>query len=114
MDVRYFAFATVFGAALLVAQGASAFECPNHFAEAQAAIDKTSANMKAAGDKVAKADMALIHALLDDAKNLLSSGKHNHEKPQGAYDHARAVAKADAARGYAHAADLLHFKSMKK
>ena len=112
MNVRLFAFATAFGAALLVAQGASAFECPKHFAEAQAAIDKTSANMKAAGDKVAKADMALIHALLDDAKTLLSSGEHNHAKPQGKYDHARAIAKADSATGYAGAASLYLGKAM--
>jgi hypothetical protein len=81
-------------------------------AEAQAAIDQTSANMKAAGDKVAKADMALIHALLDDAKTLLSSGEHNHAKPQGKYDHARAIAKADSAAGYAVAADLYLGKAM--
>ena len=112
MNVRLFAFATAFGATLLVAQGASAFECPKHFAEAQAAIDQTSANMKAAGDKVAKADMALIHALLDDAKTLLSSGEHNHAKPQGKYDHARAIAKADSATGYAVAADLYLGKAM--
>jgi len=30
------------------------------------------------------------------------------------YDHARAIAKADAALGYARAADILHFKMMKK
>ncbi len=112
MSVRQIAFATAFGAALLVAQGAFAFECPKHFAEAQAAIDKVSADMKAAGDKVAKADMALIHALLDDAKSLLASGKHNHAKPQGKYDHARAIAKADSAVSYAGAADLYLGKAM--
>ena len=92
---------------------AQAFECPGHFAEAQAAIDKVTEDMK--GDmskKMRKEDMALVHALLDDAKSRLSSARHNHEKPQGAYDHARAVAKANAARGYAVAADIFHFKLM--
>ena len=92
---------------------AQAFECPKHFAEAQAVIDKVTGDMK--GDmskKMRKEDMALVHALLDDAKNRLSSAKHNHEKPQGLYDHARAIAKADAARGYATAADMFHFKLM--
>ncbi len=42
----------------------------------------------------------------------LNSAKHNHEKPQGVYDHARAIAKADSALGHARAADLLHFKYM--
>ena len=92
---------------------AQAFECPGHFAEAQAAIDKVTEDMK--GDmsqKMAKEDMALVHALLDDAKSRLASGKHNHEKPQGLFDHARAIAKADAARGYAVAADIFHVKLM--
>ncbi len=63
--------------------------------------------------KMPKEQMALVHALLDDAKTRLTSAKHNHAKPQGAYDHARAIAKADAALGYATAADMLHFKMMK-
>ena len=112
MSRKPIVFATAFGVALLVAQGAYAFECPKHFTEAQAAIDKTSANMKAAGDKVAKADMALIHALLDDAKTLLTSAEHNHAKPQGKFDHARAIAKADSATAYAGAADLYLGKAM--
>ncbi len=61
-----------------------------------------------------KPQMALIHALLDDAKMRLTSARNNHAKPQGAYDHARAVAKAHAARGYAVAADIYHFKLMAK
>ncbi len=92
---------------------AQAFECPKHFAEAQAAIDKVTEDMK--GDmskKMPKEEMALVHALLDDAKSRLASAMHNHEKPQGLYDHARAIAKADAARGYAVAADIFHFKLM--
>ena len=91
-----------------------AFECPKHFAAAQAAIDKVTQSMK--GDmskKMPKRDMALVHALLDDAKSHLTSAKHNHEKPQGSFDHARAIAKADSARGYAVAAEILHVKLMK-
>ncbi len=92
---------------------AQAFECPKHFAEAQAVIDKVAEDMKGDMSKqMAKEDMALVHALLDDAKSRLTSAKHNHEKPQGIYDHARALAKADAARGYAVAADIFHFKLM--
>ena len=152
--------------AIGIASSATAFECPQHFAEAQAAIDKTSADMEgiavafmvpailfllfvapvwlvlhyrskrrqgaelseaerkeldALGDSAErmaemmdKGDMALVHALLDDAKMLLAGAQHNHEKPQGPYDHARAIAKADAALGYAQAADMLHFKYMAK
>ncbi len=93
---------------------AQAFECPKHFAEAQAAIDKVKGDMGGAMSKqMPKEQMALVHALIDDAKTRLASAKHNHEKPQGVYDHARAIAKADAAKGYAVAADLMHFKMMK-
>ncbi len=114
-------------AAVLIFQmpwNAQAFECPKHFAEAQALIDKVKADMApredataAGGDmskQMPKEQIALVHSLLDDAKMILAGAKHNHEKPQGAYDHARAIAKADAALGYARAADILHFKMMQK
>ena len=104
-------------AAVMILQmpsGAQAFGCPKAIAEAQALIDKVAADMKGMKGKVSKEDHALVHALLDDAKSLVAGSKHNHEKPQGAYDHARAIAKANAARGYAHAADVFHFSVMKK
>lgn len=98
---------------VLAPLGAQAFDCPNRFAAAQAAIDKVLADMKGMESKMSKADKALVHALLDDAKMMLAGGEHNHAKPQGAYDHARAVAKADAALGHAQAAGLLHSSMMK-
>ncbi len=113
MTLKWLLSAAAAAMILQMSSGAQAFECPKRFAEAQALIDKVTADMKGMKGKVSKEDHALVHALLDDAKMLLASGKHNHEKPQGKYDHARAVAKADAARGYAHAADLFHFKVMK-
>lgn len=101
--------------ALSLPSVAGAFECPKHFAAAQAAIDKVTGDMTPEMMKMMKKeDMALVHALLDDAKMLLAGAKHNHEKPQGAYDHARAIAKAVAAKGYAEAADILHWKMMRK
>jgi hypothetical protein len=110
-------------AAVLIFQipwNAQAFECPKHFAEAQALIDKIEGDMapgedaRAAVGDMPKEQIALVHSLLDDAKMFLAGAKHNHEKPQGAYDHARAIAKADAALGYARAADILHFKMLEK
>ena len=106
-------FAVIFCASL-VATPALAFECPKHFSEAQAMIDKVAGDIKSMSDMMAPEDMALVHALLDDSKMLLSGAQHNHEKPQGPYDHARSIAKADAALGYARAADMLHFKYMEK
>ena len=100
--------------ACFAAAPALAFECPNHFSETQEMIDKVSGDMEGMMDMMSSEDMALVHALLDDAKMLLSGAEHNHEKPQGPYDHARAIAKADAALGYARAADMLHFKYMEQ
>ena len=93
---------------------AQAFESPKHFAAAQAAIDKVASDLKADIPWKRPEDKALVHALLDDAKSRLASAKHNHKKPQGAYDHARAIAKADAALGYAKAADIFHFVLLAK
>ncbi len=92
---------------LLTPRTAQAFECPKHFAAAEDAID-------AANDAMIglKTDLHMIrgHMLLDDAKMLLSSAKHNHEKPQNEFDHARAIAKADAAKGHAEAALISYNK----
>ncbi len=92
--------------------GAQAFDCPNRFDAAQAVIDKVKGDMKSMEGKMTGEQSALVHALLDDAKMSLDSARHNHEKPQGAYDHARAVAKAGTALGHAEAADMLHQKYM--
>ena len=110
-------FAVFVAALVSFAGAANAFECPRHFTKAQAAIDKVVGDMKGEMSKSMKragmkAEMVLIHALLDDAKMRLASARHNHKKPQGRYDHARAIAKADAAQGYAVAADIYHFKMM--
>jgi len=107
------AMMVILAVGLLFPFGAYAFECPKHFKATQQAIDKVIQDMKGMG-MMAKSEMALVHALLDDAKTWLKSAKHNHNKPQGMYDHARSIAKADAARGHALAADLLHFRYMQK
>ena len=89
-------------AAVLIFQmpwNAQAFECPKHFAEAQALIDKVKGDMGGAMSKqMPKEQMALVHSLLDDSKMYLAGAEHNHEKPRGAYDHARAIAKAEIGR----------------
>ena len=88
-----------------VSSGAYAFNCPVDFSEAEAAIAKAKTSMDAMPNGEKK---GLVHTLIDDANMLLHSGKHNHEKPAaGAYDHARAIAKARAAIGYAQAAEIL-------
>ena len=95
----------VFAATLSLSATAWAFDCNNSFSAAQAAIDSATAAMEKMPDGDKK---GLVHTLIDDAKSQLMSGKHNHEKPAaGGYDHARAVAKARAAQGYAEAAQIL-------
>ncbi len=90
------------------ASTAQALGCPASFKDAKAAIAKAKAAMEPFMKTQAKSqNMALIHSLIDDAKMLLTCGIHNHEKPQGIYDHARAVAKGKAAEGYAKAAESM-------
>ena len=113
MRIKWLLAVSVAVFALQMTSSASAFQCPVRFAAAEAAIDKATANMKGAMDQMPKEQMGLVHALIDDAKMHLNGGMHNHEKPQGAYDHARAVGKANAAIAYAEAAELLQAHYMK-
>lgn len=85
------------------APAANAFECPTHFAEAEKAIERATQAMEGM-----QGDRGQVHTLIDDAKMYLQSARHNHEKPAaGGYDHARAIAKAKSAIGYAEAAQTL-------
>jgi hypothetical protein len=95
------AFAVRFGGA------AAEVECPKHIADAQALIDRVSANMESDEDRMPHDIVGLVYDLLEDARMLLVAAMRNHEDPQGPYDHARAFAKADAALGYARAAEIL-------
>ena len=90
---------------VFMAAPALAFECPSRFNKAEAAIKNATAAMNKMGDEKAK---GLVHTLIDDAKMLLDSARHNHKKPAaGGLDHARAMAKADSAAAYAMAAEAL-------
>lgn len=96
---------TIALAALVVgfSQPAHAFKCPTLFTQAEQEIEKATAAMERMQD-----DHALVHTLIDDAKMYLESARHNHEQPAaGGYDHARAIAKAKAAIGYAESAQTL-------
>lgn len=99
------AFAVRFGGA----QAASA--CPKHFADVQALIDRVSAGVDRARERLPRDRAELVHALLDDARMLLDAARRNHEQPGGPYDHARAFAKADAALGHARAAQIVSSRS---
>ena len=91
---RILIMAVALGFVAALSAPALAFECPNHFKAAQAAIDHATKGMKGMSKMMLKKDMmALVHSLIDDAKTALTSAEHNHAKPQGAFDHARAIAK---------------------
>jgi len=97
-----------FAAALILPMpwSAQAFECPKHLEAAEDAVDAANDSMIGL-----KSDLHMHrgHMLLDDAKMLLGSAKHNHKKPQNEFDHARAISKSDAAKGYAETARI-YFK----
>ena len=63
---------------ILIAPVAFAAPCPGHADPAQNAIDKATAAMKGMPDK---GKMGPVHTLIDDAKMLLASAKHNCAKP---------------------------------
>ncbi len=91
--------------ALGLATPALAFDCNTSFKVAEAAIATATAAMKKVSNK---GMMGQVHTLIDDAKMYVTSGRHHHEKPAaGAYDHARAVAKARTAKAYAEAALIM-------
>ena len=94
-----------------VASTALAFSCAFDQKEAEEAIARAGKAMIALSDK---SKLGAVHALIDDAEMLLASSVEDHEHAKaGAFDHARSVAKARAALGYAQAALMLaHAKSL--
>ena len=108
MNMKWLLAASAVVFVMQTSGNARAFECPLHFAAAQTVIDKVAADMKADIPWQTPLDKELVLTLLDDARMLLGGAKHNHEHPTGGYSHARAIAQADSALGYAKAADLFH------
>lgn len=102
----------VLGAASTLPAAGQDLDCASRIQAAQKAIDKITGDMKGM-EMMPKDQLVAIHTLIDDAQMLLDGARHNCDKPQADYDLARAVAKAEAARGAAVAADMLHFHYMK-
>ena len=95
---------------------ASAFaediDCATRVKTAQAAIDKVTDDMKGM-EKMPKDQVGSVHGLLEDAKKLIAGARQTCDRPKGDADRARAIARAEAARGSAEAADILHWHYMK-
>ncbi len=100
--------------AIVASTEARAFQCPRHIAEAEEMIADVVNDMATMTGEMSADKTALVHALLDDAKSALAAAKHSHDDPRSAFDHARAIAKAKQALGFAQAADILHFGYMMK
>ncbi len=97
---------------MAVAQAVQALDCGAHVTTAQSAIDKATEDMKGM-EQMPKDQLASVNALLNDAKKLVEAAQQTCGKPKSDYDRARAIAKAEAARGSAEAADILHWHFMK-
>jgi hypothetical protein len=90
---------------------AQSLDCKKPIQRAQAAIEKVTDDMQGM-ETMPKDQLDDIHRLLDDAKKNLDSARQSCGKP-GVSDQARAIGEAEAAHGYAVAADRLHFHFMK-
>ena len=97
---------------LAVPAFAEDIDCGTHVKTAQTAIDKVTDDMKGM-ETMPKDQLRSVHGLLDEAKKTLDGARHTCDQPRGDVDRARAIARAEAARGSAEAADILHWHYMK-
>ena len=91
---------------------AAAIDCASPVAEAQKSIDKVNGDLQGMDKTMAKNEMSQIRGLVAAAERLVKGARQDCAKTESAYDQARGVARADAADGYAKAADMLHFRYM--
>ena len=93
---KWLLIATTVSLLSLVSWSAQAFECPVHFAAAQAAIDKASMQIR-----VMKGKLPLIaRAHLREARMTLKEALYHHSQ-KGDYHHSRAIVRAHEAQGHA-------------
>lgn len=114
MKMKWLLAASAAALVMQISWSAQALDCSKHFAAAQAAIDKVAADMKADVPWKRMEDKEFVRALLDDANARLASAKRYHKMAQGDYDHVRDIAMAEAAIGYAKAADIYHLEVLAK
>jgi hypothetical protein len=104
--------AAVLAAALASPAWAESLDCAKHIQAAQAAIDKVTDDMVGM-EMMPKGQLADVHALLDAAKKFVKGAHHDCDQARADMQRASGLAQADAARGYAEAADILHWQYMK-
>ncbi len=94
------------------AASAQSIDCPTPIAKAQKSVDKVTGDLQGMDKMMPKEEMSQIRALLGEAEKLLKEAQHHCAKSASPYEEARGIAQADAADGYATAADILHFHYM--
>jgi hypothetical protein len=104
--------AAVLAAALASPAWAVDIDCTKHLHAAQASIDKVVEDMKGM-EMMPKSQLADVHVLLNEAKKLVQGAQRDCGPAHADADRARSLAQADAAKGYATAADMLHWQYMK-
>ncbi len=97
----------ILGAAIMVTLvqmpgSVQAFECPAHFAVAQRAIDKAAERIRRMQGGMSMA----AHAHLRQARMSLVEAEFHHDRA-GSFHHARAIVRANEARGHAVAAGIM-------
>jgi hypothetical protein len=97
---------------LASAQAAQYLDCGARVKAAQTAIDKVTEDLKGMAD-MPKDQLGHVNTLLGNAKKQFQAAQRTCDKPTGDYDRARAIAMAEASRGSAEAADMLHWQYMK-
>jgi uncharacterized protein len=94
------------------AAAAQAIDCATPIAKAQKSVDKITGDLQGMDKMMAKKEMSHIHSLVEQAEKLLKEAREGCAKTTSPYAQARGIARADAADGYATAADILHFHYM--
>jgi hypothetical protein len=114
MKLKWMLVGAVAALPLQFSSAAQAFECPKHFASAEAAIEKASASTMGMESKMSKEGETMVRSHIAHAKMTLAEAKFHHENPKGLLHHAHAIMRANAARGHALAAVALHGALMKQ
>jgi hypothetical protein len=94
------------------AVAAETIDCATPIAKAQKSVDKINGDLQGMDKMMPKDKLDQIHGLVVDAEKLLKEARQDCAKTSSPYDAARGIARADAADGYATAADILHFHYM--
>lgn len=109
MKRKWILAATVAPLLSLTPWPAQAFECPVHIAEAQGAIDKAAESIKPMNGGMPITSRAHLRY----ARMSLNEAEYHHSQA-GDFHHARAIVRANEARGHAVAAEILSREPAKR